>query len=104
MQVHLGRYAGLIGINLLCLASLLPFINKPFHIDDPLYLWTARQIVRDPLNPYGLDVNWYGWSGPIWTHINNPPLVPYYLAAISRLFGWSERAMHAAMLLPALAL
>lgn len=34
----------------------------------------------------------------------NPPLLSYYLAAAGSLFGWGERALHAAMLLPALGL
>jgi len=32
----------------------------------------------------------------------NPPLASYYLAAAGATFGWNERALHAAMLLPAL--
>jgi hypothetical protein len=33
--------------------------------------------------------------------MKNPPLVSYYLAAAGRLLGWSEPALHAALLVPA---
>jgi 4-amino-4-deoxy-L-arabinose transferase-like glycosyltransferase len=35
--------------------------------------------------------------------MKNPPMVCYYLAGASLLVGWSEAALHAAMLLPAIA-
>ena len=28
--------------------TLVPFANKAFHIDDPLFLWAARQIRSRP--------------------------------------------------------
>ena len=30
---------------------LLPFLNKPFTIDDPLFLRAARHALVDPLHP-----------------------------------------------------
>ena len=104
MSTFVRRHAGLIGINLLCLLTLLPFINKPFHLDDPTYLWPAQQIRQHPLDPFGFDINWYGTRQRMSEAAQNPPLVSYYLAAASLLLGWSEVAMHAAMLLPALGL
>ena len=47
-----------IGLWALCALTLFPFIDKPFHMDDPMFLWTARQIQKTPLNFYGFDVNW----------------------------------------------
>ncbi len=38
---------------LVVLAVLAPFLAKPFNIDDPLFLWTARQIQAHPADPYG---------------------------------------------------
>src|SRR5437867_1384751 len=104
MRAHPGRHAGLIGVNLLVLAALLPFINKPFHLDDPTYLWPAEQIRGYPGDPFGFPVNWYGYKQPMAEAAQNPPGVSYYLAAASLMLGWSEVAMHAAMLLPALGL
>ena len=88
---------------LLVLAALVPFITKAFNVDDPLFLWTARQIQAHPTNPYGFDLNWYGSQSPMWDVTKNPPLACYYLAAAAAILGWSEIALHFALLLPAVA-
>ncbi len=95
--------AQILVLSLLVIACLLPYADKAFHIDDPMYLWAARQITRDPLDFYGFDVNWYGYHMPMYEVNKNPPLVSYYLAGVASLTGWSEIALHLAMVLPALA-
>jgi hypothetical protein len=86
------------------LACLLPFSGKAFHMDDPLFLWSARQITQHPSDPYGFDLVWYFIRMPMWAVTKNPPLASYYAALAGSLVGWSERAMHLAFLVPALAL
>lgn len=88
---------------LVTVAALAPFLAKPFNIDDPLFIWVARQIYLHPANPYGFDVNWAQTVFPMWNATENPPLACYYLAAAAGLFGWSEIGLHLAFLLPALA-
>jgi 4-amino-4-deoxy-L-arabinose transferase-like glycosyltransferase len=83
---------------LVVLAALGPFLAKPFNIDDPLFIWTARQIQAHPGNPYGFTVNWYGSVDPMWNVTANPPLAGYYLALAAGIFGWSEIALHFAFL------
>jgi 4-amino-4-deoxy-L-arabinose transferase-like glycosyltransferase len=90
-------------LTLLVLAALGPFLGKPFNIDDPLFLWVARHIHSHPANPYGFNLNWYGWESPMWEVTKNPPLAAYYLAAAAAILGWSEVALHAAFLVPAVA-
>ena len=90
-------------LTLVVLTALGPFLTKSFNIDDPLFLWVARQIQAHPANPYGFDVNWYGYQSPMWEITKNPPLACYFLAAASAILGWSEIALHFACLLPALA-
>jgi 4-amino-4-deoxy-L-arabinose transferase-like glycosyltransferase len=85
------------------LAALGPFLGKAFNVDDPLFLWAARQIQAHPTNPYGFEVNWYGSQSPMWEVTKNPPLACYYLATAAAILGWSEMALHFAMLLPAVA-
>src|SRR6266853_1468907 len=41
----------------LILLLLLPFLGKAFHIDDPLFIRTARHILFSPADPYGFSVN-----------------------------------------------
>lgn len=85
------------------LAALGPFLAKSFNMDDPLFLWTARQIQAHPANPYGFGLNWYGSESPMWEVTKNPPLACYYLATAAAILGWSEMSLHFAMLLPAVA-
>ena len=83
-------------------ALLLPFVNRAFHIDDPLFLWAAKQIQTHPADPYGFRVNWYGSDMAMFDVTKNPPLASYYLALVASIVGWSERALHLALMLPAL--
>ena len=87
----------------LTVAALLPFVDKPFHVDDPLFIWSAEQIRSEPLNFYGTSVNWIGIKQPLSTITKNPPLVCYAIAAVSSLVGLGERALHLAFLVPAVA-
>ena len=90
----------------LCGALILlvvPFLTRAFHVDDPLFIWAARNIQTHPADPYGFSVNWYGAEEPFSTITMNPPGVSYYLAGVGSLFGLNEVAAHAALLLPLLA-
>jgi hypothetical protein len=85
-------------LTLACVGSLLLFIDKAFHIDDPLFLWTARQIQSRPLDFYRFNVNWYWSEMPMASVTKNPPLAAYYIAGITSLFDWSEPVLHLAFL------
>jgi 4-amino-4-deoxy-L-arabinose transferase-like glycosyltransferase len=85
------------------IAALAPFLNKAFHIDDPLFLWMAQRIYQHPADPYGFSVNWYVSAKPMFSIMENPPLNAYYMALVASFFGWSEPAMHCAFLIPAVA-
>jgi len=82
-------------------ACLLPFIAKPFNIDDPLFVWTAKQIVQHPADPYGFSIVWYDSAMPMSTVTKNPPLASYYGAVVGPWTHWSEVALHIAFLIPA---
>jgi 4-amino-4-deoxy-L-arabinose transferase-like glycosyltransferase len=79
-------------------ALLVPFASKAFHMDDPLFLKAAHQIIAHPFDPYGFTVNWYISEMPMAEVMKNPPLTSYYIAATAFLFGWSEVALHLAFL------
>ena len=85
------------------IAALVPFLNKAFHIDDPLFLWMAQQVSQHPADPYGFSVNWYLSAKPMFSIMQNPPLNAYYIALAAKFLGWSELAMHGAFLVPAVA-
>jgi 4-amino-4-deoxy-L-arabinose transferase-like glycosyltransferase len=87
-------------------AACLPLAllsDRAFDIDEPLFLWLAEQITREPLDFFGFEVNWYGTSQPMYAVTRNPPLVGYAIAAAAAVVGWSERALHGVFLLPAAA-
>jgi len=85
------------------IAALGPFLNKAFHIDDPLFLWIAQQVSQHPGDPYGFSLNWYGYAQRMFSVMQNPPLSSYYIALVATFLGWSEPAMHGAFLVPAVA-
>ena len=43
---------------LLATVCLLPYLNKPFLIDDPHFLTMARQIVKHPTHPMDFNICW----------------------------------------------
>jgi hypothetical protein len=83
---------------------LVPFSGKAFHVDDTLFLFAAKQIVKHPLDPYGFQLVWNTSVERMSDVTENPPLTCYYAALVGRIAGWSERALHLAFLLPALGL
>jgi 4-amino-4-deoxy-L-arabinose transferase-like glycosyltransferase len=79
-------------------ACLLPFAGKAFHIDDPVYVWVAQRIVEAPFDFYGFELNWHGFMEPVATLNKNPPGVGFVLALVGAVAGWSELAMHLALM------
>ncbi len=82
-------------------AGLFVFIDKAVHMDDTLFIWTARQILERPWDFYGFSANWDGKTALAVEIIKNPPLAAYYLAAAGYFYGFTERALHAAFIIPA---
>ncbi len=96
-----GARAEALFVTAACLVLLLPFVNKPVHMDDPLFVWTAQHIVDAPSDYYGFSINWYGSERSMHEIAQNPPAVSYYLAIFGALFDWRVWALHLAMMLPA---
>ncbi|MDO8735254.1 MAG: glycosyltransferase family 39 protein [Elusimicrobiota bacterium] len=72
----------------------MPFFNKAISGDSIFYIYTAKQILRDPLKPFDFQINcaeknYYGWDVA-----NNPPLISYFLAGIIKIFGENEKILH----------
>ncbi|HET6960914.1 MAG TPA: glycosyltransferase family 39 protein [Terriglobia bacterium] len=84
------------------LVCLVPFSGKAFHIDDPVYIRVAQQILSRPTDFYGFQMNWRGTEIPVSDFQQNPPGVSYLLAIAGLCFGWSEHALHLFLLLPAI--
>jgi len=78
----------------LCLAAGLPFLDQPFHVDDPNFLALARHASPHPLELYAFRINWLGTDERAFDVLANPPLVPWYLALLSRVAGDREWVYH----------
>jgi len=89
----------MMALAIICL--LVPFSGKAYHIDDPLFVWSAEHIQKAPFDFYGFEINWNGTPNPAHHIIQNPPLTGYVLALPSMLFGPGEFALHLAMIFPA---
>ncbi len=80
------------------------YLGKAYNMDDPLVIWTAKQIAAHPGNFYGFNVNWWGYATPMWQTDLNPPGAAYYTAVFGALFNWREAAVHGGVALIAVAL
>jgi len=82
----------------LAVTCLLPFLNKAYTIDDPWFLFEARQILKTPLQPMSFPVCWMG-NETCLTQAGNlgagttQGLMGYLLVPVI-LVGGSERAAH----------
>jgi len=80
-------------LGFLALLLVAPFANKAVHIDDMVFLACAEQIGRAPLHPLDFFLDTDGRVESVWRH-QDPPLIPYYLAALRALGVRSEMGWH----------
>ncbi len=97
-KLFVFRRGALVGVVVAFVLLQLPFLTGAIRIDEPNILEIARQISREPLDPYGFSINWLGWSQPAWEVLANPPLVPAWLAIAGSLTNWSESWLRLSML------
>lgn len=81
------------------LALSLPFSNKAYHIDDTAFIYLADQIAKDSLRPYSFNFEWGSRSGSATKNILDTPLVSYYIALMTLLFGRTEIILHVSFLI-----
>src|ERR1051325_891527 len=82
------RVPTLLWLLLLTCVCLLPFLGKPFHVDDTLFLRIAAHIQKHPVDFFGFKMNWYGNVRPMVENFDNPPLTCYYIALVTGVLGW----------------
>jgi len=96
-------------VTALVLATTVPFLGKPVHIDDVYFVEVARGILEHPLRPLGgvaaledIDYRVFASGGrcpSTFASMSHPPLVPYWLAASAwAAGGFSEMPLHLAFL------
>lgn len=83
-------------------ACLIPFVGKASHIDNPMFLWSAQNIMAKPFDFYGFTLNWCNVPMPMHQVMQNPPLTSYFIALIGQLFATNEVVLHLAFFAAAL--
>jgi len=87
-----------LGVAALAVLPLLPFLDKAFSLDAPVFVAVARQIVVAPLDPFGFEMFWDETSLAAAEFNRNPPLLSYWLAPWLAVFGEREWVLRAALL------
>jgi len=81
---------------LLAIACLAPYLGKAYVTDDPVFMLTAEQALRTPLDPLGYKLCWNGFEGACGavggTGVNAP--MTAYLLTPSALLGSREWVTH----------
>jgi len=85
-------------ITLLVLVLTVPFLNKPFHIDDTVVLQVTQNILESFWDPFSGTIDWFGYELELWKATTNPPFLSYFLAPFALLSDYSETVLHLAML------
>lgn len=67
---------------LLALGMVLPFVDKPVHIDDANFLVLARGAAADFWRPHAIDINWQGTTESAFAVLSNPPGIGWWLAPV----------------------
>lgn len=80
---------------LLSAACLLPYLNKAFTIDDPVFLLQAQQIRKAPLDPTAMQICWTedDRCGPVSNNSANNLFMSYYLVP-ALVLGGQEWLVH----------
>jgi hypothetical protein len=73
---------------------LLPFLNRPFTIDDPLYLRAAEHVLRDPLNPASFELIWNTGDRQLLSQFWLGGTLPAYVLAPVAALGSREWVAH----------
>src|SRR5207237_945604 len=77
----------------LALLALLPFLDKPFTIDDTLFLRQAQHLLIDPLHPTAFDIVWTEDRARLSSIMPSGPVGASLLVRSLRLGGveWAAR-------------
>jgi hypothetical protein len=78
---------------ILSLVCLVPYLDKAFLIDDPVFLLQAQQILKEPRHPMALNICWVNQCEPVSANMPGDFLMSYYLAPVVNGLN-PERRIH----------
>lgn len=93
-QASLAKTPGVVVVVVLTSLFLLPFVNKPFHIDDPAFLAAAHHIQQESYHLYNFDYKWSEVRQSMWSVMRHPPLNSYLLFLVFEFLGDEEFLAH----------
>lgn len=76
----------------------LLMLLKPVHIDDPVVLHVAQNVLKDPLRPFEGEFFWLEEPKALFRTTTNPPLVSYWLAPFIAVGGYREWWLHLSLM------
>ncbi|MBN1385096.1 MAG: glycosyltransferase family 39 protein [Elusimicrobia bacterium] len=94
MTILRNDISKIIFLSILSLVLFLPFFNKAISADSIFYIYTAKQILKEPLDPFNFQISCADRNYAAWDIANNPPLISYFLAALMKVFGEKEEIFH----------
>lgn len=105
MRKIIGVHGNVVILFLITFILYAPFSNKAFHMDSPVIVYGANQIIKDvidpPLGEYGHLLSKWNKTGitkdSFYHATPHPPLVLLYLAPFVKIFGKSELVINWAM-------
>ncbi len=83
---------------LLFLVFFLPFVNKPFHIDDGNFISMSKAIGFNPLHIKKIGIYFMGNYDKDFSPLSSthPVFIPYFIKLIGSIFGIREIPLHIA--------
>ena len=72
----------------LVLLLVLPFVDKPVHVDDANFLRLAEGAARDPWRPHNVTINWLWTTQRAFDVLSNPPGIAWWLAPLNGSPTW----------------
>ena len=69
---------------ILSVACLVPYLDKAFLVDDPVFLLQAQQILKEPRHPMALNICWVfdNQCEPVAANMPGNFLMSYFLAPV----------------------
>jgi hypothetical protein len=67
---------------LVAFGLVLPFVDKPVHVDDANFLRLAEGAVADVWRPHAVQINWQGKTETAFDVLSNPPGIAWWLAPV----------------------
>lgn len=81
------RFRDIALLSLIVVATAIPFLQQPFHMDDAFYMEMARNALQKPLYPNDTAYVFEGKLYPDMGSHGHPPFQAYFLALLQLTFG-----------------